>query len=350
MKKVLPHYITQFIGVLLVQLPITTAWLSRQPDKTDYIIKWMVIGTIALFIERIPFVHLYNYLMTKRHKFLYFGLISPVIVIISPTIHIIISTIIKYFIWQDGYEVITWTKIVERTNSTFEAYLLFTVIYLVTYFWLEFQNQKEKTLKASLLANEAQLKMLQYQINPHFLFNTITSVLSLIDENKSSAKNVLISLSEYFRYTLNNKNGEIVEFSKELEAVKKFLGIQKVRFEENLEIEYRIDPKVDTLKIPFFILHPLVENAVKYGIKTSSLPLMIIIKVSLADGKNLDISVINSGKILPEDSEIKNSISTNTGIENLKKRLDINYGDNASFSLAEENGKVCADIHIKNIV
>ncbi|MGD1044689.1 MAG: histidine kinase [Bacteroidota bacterium] len=350
MKKYLTHYITQAIGVLLVQLPITASWLSGQPEKTDYILKWMVIGTISLFIERIPFVHLYNYLMTKQHKFLYFGLIASVIVVISPTIHIIVPTIIKYFIWHEGYEVVTWAKIVERTNSTFEAYLLFTVIYLVTYFWLEFQNQKEKALKASLLTNEAQLKMLQYQINPHFLFNTITSVLSLIDENKSKAKNVLMSLSEYFRFTLNNKKGETVELFKELEAVKKYLEIQKVRFEEKMEIEYNIDSKVDKLKVPFFILHPLVENAVKYGIKTSSSTLQIKIEIMLEESNNLQINVINSGKLLPEESEAKNTISTSTGIENLKRRLDIIYGDNASFSLVEEKGKVHASIHIKNIV
>jgi LytS/YehU family sensor histidine kinase len=135
-----------------------------------------------------------------------------------------------------------------------------------------------------------------------------------------------------------------------MEAVKKYLEIQKVRFEEKIEIEYRIDPKAEKLKVPFFIIHPLVENAVKYGIKTSSLPLKIKINISLDEGKNLRIDVINSGKIFSSDSEFENAMSTNTGIANLKKRLEIIYGDKSSFSLKEEDGNVHASIHINNLV
>jgi sensor histidine kinase YesM len=350
MKKRNPiRFLMQLVGILCIQTPILVVWLNSD-KRTEYVIKYVFFDTAALVWISIIIIYFFNYLFLKIKSKIYIFGIVVLFITAAPVIQVLISNSMKWLLWKDGlYWSLGWNVAGKLTLGNYMIFLCLASIYLISYYWIEFQNQKEKTLNATLLANEAQLKMLQYQINPHFLFNTITSVLSLIDENKSKAKNVLMSLSEYFRYTLNNKNGETVELSKEVQAVKKYLDIQKVRFEEKLEIEYRIDPKAEKLKVPFFIIHPLVENAVKYGIKTSPLPLKIKIEISLADEKILRIEVINSGKIFSSDSELRNTMSTSTGIENLKKRLEIIYGEESSFSLTEEDGNVHASISIKNI-
>jgi sensor histidine kinase YesM len=349
-KKNLIHYAAQIIGVLLIEIPSTISWLTWWgSDQKDYIIKFMAFNTIAFIIIAIMFVHIYNLVITKNHKIILFGFTAVILISISSAAAIMITNGMKWLFWKQGLVALSWKYIFQVTANYFWESIYSTAIYLLIYFWLEYQSQTEKVLKANLLANEAQLKMLQYQINPHFLFNTITSVLSLMDENKNKAKEVLISLSEYFRYTLNNKNGDTVELSKEIEAIKKYLEIQKTRFEEKLEIKYRVDPKAEKIKTPFFIIHPLVENAVKYGIKTSPSPLTIIIEVTLANGRNLHIDVMNTGRILSENSEIKNGMSTSTGIENLKKRLKILFGEKSSFALSERDGYVHASIIISEI-
>jgi sensor histidine kinase YesM len=338
----------QLAGILCIQTPIMVNWLNFD-NRTEYVLKYVFFDSVALIWISIIIIYFYNYLFSRiKSKIYIFGIVI-LFITAAPIVQVLISNSMKWFFWNSGLMPLRWGIVQKVTIGNYMIFLCMASIYLISYYWIEFQNQKEKTLSATLLANEAQLKMLQYQINPHFLFNTITSVLSLIDENKSKAKNVLISLSEYFRYTLNNKNGETVELSKEVEAVRKYLEIQKVRFEEKLEIEYYVDSNAEKLKVPFFIVHPLVENAVKYGIKTSSLPLKIKIEISLVEGKSLRIDVINSGTLLSSDSELENAMSTNTGIENLKKRLEIIYGDKSSFSLTEEDGNVHASISIKNI-
>jgi sensor histidine kinase YesM len=348
-NRIFISFLMQLVGILCIQTPILFIWLNSD-KRTEYVLKYVFFDTAALIWISIIIIYFFNYLFLKiKSKIYIFGIII-LFITIAPVIQVLISNAMKWLFWNDGlYWSLGWEVAKKVTISNYMIFLCITSIYLLSYYWIEFQDQKEKTLSATLLANEAQLKMLQYQINPHFLFNTITSVLSLIDENKSKAKNVLMSLSEYFRYTLNNKNGETVELSKEVEAIKKYLDIQKVRFEEKLEIEYCIDSKAEKLKVPFFILHPLVENAVKYGIKTSPLPLKIKIALLLVEHKNLWIEVINSGKIISSDSELRNTMSTSTGIDNLKKRLEIIYGEESSFSLTEENGNVRASISIKNI-
>ena len=117
------------------------------------------------------------------------------------------------------------------------------------------------------MAKDVQLKMLRYQINPHFLFNVLNSIYTLIDENTEKAKKLVIDMSEYYRYTLN-KQQHTISIEKEVESIMKYLEIQKTRFEEEFQYEISVDEAVKSILIPSFLIHLLIENAVKYGTKT----------------------------------------------------------------------------------
>jgi LytS/YehU family sensor histidine kinase len=209
-------------------------------------------------------------------------------------------------------------------------------------------KQKETAHKAETLAKDVQLKMLRYQINPHFLFNVLNSIYTLIDENTGKAKKLVIDMSEYYRYTLS-KQQQTVSIEREIESILKYLEIQKTRFEEEFQYDISVDEVAKQILIPTFLIHLLVENSVKYGTKTEKQKLIINLTVRLLEN-TLRIRVSNTGKLLnATPNGEKNIDGTGNGIENLKYRLSLYYNTNYSFSLKEENGFVIAAIEINNI-
>lgn len=215
------------------------------------------------------------------------------------------------------------------------------LFYLINH-WLNLKKQKELTLAATNLANEAQLQMLRYQINPHFLFNALNTIRSMVEEDKTIARNMITELSNFFRYSLSQK-GTTDILENEVNAIKNYLEIQKIRFEEKLIISYDIDEKLCQLKIPFFIILPLVENAIKYGLETSKMPLQI--KICAKANSHLEISVHNTGSLVHDKKSVD---GTQTGIENTKKRLSLHFPDNFSFELYQQDSWVIAQIIIKD--
>ena len=155
-------------------------------------------------------------------------------------------------------------------------------------------------------------------------------------------------MSEYYRYTLN-KQQHTISIEKEVESIMKYLEIQKTRFEEEFQFEISVEEAVKSVMIPSFLIHLLIENAVKYGTKTVKEKLIICLSVTLIN-KILLIRVSNTGKLLIHGTDgEKNIDGTGNGIENLKNRLSLYYDDNYSFSLKEEDGCVIAAIEINNI-
>lgn len=220
--------------------------------------------------------------------------------------------------------------------------------YYLTYLIEQAGKQRETAYKAETLAKDVQLKMLRYQINPHFLFNVLNSIYTLIDENTEKAKKLVIDMSEYYRYTLN-KQQQTIPIEKEIDSILKYLEIQKTRFEEEFHYEISVDEHARQILIPTFLIHLLVENSVKYGTKTEKQKLIINLNIRLT-GKNLLITVANTGKLNNSNpTGEKSSNGTGNGIENLKYRLSLYYNENSEFTLKEENGWVIASIEISNI-
>jgi sensor histidine kinase YesM len=218
--------------------------------------------------------------------------------------------------------------------------IAFSGLYFLIDHWLSLKKQKEMTMEATNLANEAQLQMLRYQINPHFLFNALNTIRSMVIEDKDMARNMITKLSEFFRYSLS-QNGTTDTFENEINAIKNYIEIQKIRFEDKLIVEYDIDRNLYQLKIPFFIILPLVENAIKFGLHSGKAPLKI--KVIARAGDDLEISVHNTGKLVECD---KGDASTKTGIENTRKRLSLYFPGQHSFKLFEDDPWVVAQINI----
>ena len=345
------QYFFNMLAVLVLLVMTRTldsfAWTPPSPFR----IKTIIIDHLFQFFSFLPFIFLfiYTYHLAIRRKFsvmLYCSII--IYTVFGPVLFLFISTWIETALWSGNVVPFTLDLVKKYSPGASFVLLFLTATYFLTHLILQTSKQKETTHKAETLAKDVQLKMLRYQINPHFLFNVLNSIYTLIDENTEKAKKLVIDMSEYYRYTLN-KQQMTVSIEKEVESVLKYLEIQKTRFEEEFEYEISVAETAKPVLIPSFIIHLLIENAVKYGTKTMKQKLIIRLSTILADSK-LIISVANTGKLVnPATPSEKNNNGTSNGIDNLKNRLGLYYNNNYSFSLKEEEGWVLAAIEIDNI-
>ncbi|MCF7823266.1 MAG: histidine kinase [Candidatus Marinimicrobia bacterium] len=229
-----------------------------------------------------------------------------------------------------------------------KSFILFTwsALYFLINLWRQWNEQLLKVEKAELLAQSAQLQMLRYQLNPHFLFNSLNSIRALIVEDTGKAREMVSELAELLRYSLISKNNGDVPLSEEVEAIKHYFAIEKKRFEENLQVSFEIDPLAEDYPIPSFLIHPLVENAVKYGMKTSEMPLKISIQAAVKENM-LYVTVRNSGKWLDEEDPARSRpAGTGTGLKNVKDRLENRFPGKYELNTSEEKGCVVVKIMI----
>ncbi|MBN2348082.1 MAG: histidine kinase [Bacteroidales bacterium] len=320
-------------------------WKEIQPERFSFILKYITIDFVMVLAICLLMVYIYKWAANKK------PLVIPVAVFICFSIFfaglvIPLANSVKDFIWPEG---ILYKTSLEVIKSSFYYYIWFIIafggIFYLTRFRLIYLQQKEAILKAESLAKDTQLKMLRYQINPHFLFNILNSLHALVDENKNIAKKLIIYLSEYYRFTLD-KQVQKNSIKNEISIIEKYFEIQKIRFEENLEYEITVDEKAKSIQIPSFIIHLLVENAIKYGLKCFEKKLVIKLNIIL-DKKKLSISVVNSGKLIPAKQHATAlNEGTGSGIENINNRLKLFYQENFAFSLREENDWVIAKIDI----
>lgn len=242
-------------------------------------------------------------------------------------------------------------KITMRNNISqiyWNSFILFTwsALYFLINFWRQWNEQVARTEKAELLAHSAQLQMLRYQLNPHFLFNSLNSIRALILEDQGKARDMVSELAELLRYSLVSKNNGDVPFSEEITAIKHYFAIEEKRFEENLQVSFDIDPLAEEYPVPSFLVHPLVENAVKYGMKTSTMPLEIKITAKVKDNE-LSIFVRNSGTWLDDDAEGRGRpAGTGTGLKNVRERLSNRFPGKSKLTTFEEDGCVVIKISI----
>lgn len=220
-----------------------------------------------------------------------------------------------------------------------------SALYFGIKYWRQWQSEHERMLQAEALANHAQLDMLRYQLNPHFLFNALNSIRASIDEDSQRAKRMVTEFSEFLRYSLLNNNSALVDLREEIEAIKNYLAIEKIRFEAKLDVAFDVEPAAEECQLPGFLIHPLVENAVKHGMTNNSGPLKICIAARIREGR-LVVEVANTGR-LNTQMPPKNGHGTQIGLRNVRERLAKLYPDKSSFSLRQDGTWIRATIEME---
>jgi len=206
---------------------------------------------------------------------------------------------------------------------------------------------RDRAQRATALATEAELAMLRYQVNPHFLFNALNAIRALIDENPAAARSMVTQLAELFRYSLRTADDAQLTVGDEVTAIRNYLDIQRIRFERDLDAQVSLDDAAAQTRLPGFLIHPLVENAVKYGLETSERPLRVRVAVA-RDGDALDVLVTNSGRwVDPSGPSGHGGNGTGTGLRNLRARLAHLYPEHHALTVGEHAEGVRAHLRIE---
>ena len=209
--------------------------------------------------------------------------------------------------------------------------LIYFMIILVYYLFLSASRLAEKAARQALLetqVREGELKMLRAQINPHFLFNSLNSVSSLTVTDPLKAREMIVKLSDFMRYSLSSRNEQPVTLGNEMESLRLYLQIEKVRFGDRLKIEEDINPECLPALMPGMLLQPLYENAVKHGVYESTEE--VTIRTSARkDNEMVVITVTNN----VDTESVVTRKGAGIGLKNVSSRLELFFGDKADLTV-----------------
>lgn len=313
--EVVPHYLWYVLTITAIAMLISLAM--------RYVYRW-VFGR-KVWLQALVFLLTTTasaYVWMRCRAWIYSGYVEPEE---------------EYAQWLEKFgeaaEIYESVAYLSTFSSGWTLMAAWSVLYFGIKYHREFQAVRERALKSAAMAHEAQLKMLRYQLNPHFLFNTLNAISTLVLEKDWQLANEMVSrLSRFLRFSLDNDPLQKISLDDELEAIGLYLGIEKVRFEERLIIEHDIEPEAHNALIPSLLLQPLVENSIKYGIAHSEQggTLRIAARV-FADELLLEISDNGPGCELV-DGCIPGI--TGVGLRNTRERLKELYGHNHGFNLS----------------
>ena len=219
--------------------------------------------------------------------------------------------------------------------KTLEGILFFVISILVYYLYIHIKQLNEKAeneIHLNKLLKDVELNMLKSQINPHFLFNSMNSVNSLILRNPEQAQKMIVALSDYLRYAVMATNRVYSCIAGEMENIARYLSIEKLRFGDKLLYEPDIDPQALTAEIPAMLLQPLFENAIKHGVYESLETVRITAKVT-RESQYLTVMLSNDF----EEDGISKKKGSGTGLQNIRQQLRLLYGTSATMQTKVEN-------------
>lgn len=298
------------------------------------------ISILLQFVIGVTFSHFLRFVIVKydwlRHK-IALGIpriLTAVFAVAS------VSTLIQIAVEQSihvGASVLLGVSKVSVTANILNlifVYILWSLVYYLVYFIENYKNAEIENLKWQASANEIELNKLKSQLNPHFIFNSMNSIRALVDENPLKAKDAITQLSNILRNTLLISKKKVVSFNEEFLIVKDYLNLEKVRFEERLQLRFDIDPGSSAFELPPLMIQTLVENGIKHGISKMPSGGEIAI-LSRVDNNVLEIEIRNTGKY-----EKNNTPSSGFGLENTRQRLELMFGEKATFEICNESDNV----------
>jgi len=233
-------------------------------------------------------------------------------------------------------EILTFQSVVKKlaVHEIVMCLIMYWFLVFAHVGWDYYKRFREREVEAAELQAElvqAKLNALRMQLNPHFLFNTLHAVSALMHENPDAADRVLARLSELLRLSLDQSKPQEVPLSEEMAFLDSYLEIEQTRFADRLTIEKRVDPDARRALVPYLILQPLVENAIRHGIEPREEQGRVNISAQRTDGK-LQLAVRDNGNGLASGG------TEGIGLSNTRSRLRHLYGDNYKFELASPDG------------
>ena len=259
-----------------------------------------------------------------------FRKIIPSIIVLA-ILYTLVSNVKWYLFWLfiGGKEIDLWNSLTYWDPILLTGLRLMSIWILAYHLYHYYQNKIETTQQNAellVIAKQAQLDNLSAQLNPHFLFNSLNSIKSLVIENPKNARRAIDLLSDLLRSSLYEKDKDLITIKDELALVRDYIELEKMRFEERLQLKVTVDKTLETFKIPTLSIQLLVENAIKHGIDSKIEGGIVSITIK-KEGGLVCIQVLNPGRL------VLNKKSKGLGLKNLHERIKIQYNSNASFKL-----------------
>lgn len=291
----------------------------------------ILLGAYAGFLITVPLRYFYRKIWNAQPL-----LLLVLVLACSYTAAVLwalIDNATHWEIYKFGYRPYNWLFYLQHSVAKFYIMLSWSGLYFVIKYYQLLQDEKQKALQAVSMAHQSQLKMLRYQLNPHFLFNTLNAIstLILVSENKT-ANQMISKLSDFLRFSLDNDPIKRITLAREIDALMLYLDIEKVRFAERLQVQVNISSEAEQALVPSMILQPLIENSIKYAVAKLETQGVILVQANVVEGE-LVIVIHDNG---PEayNAPKHQSDSRGVGLKNTEERLRALYGKHYSFNLS----------------
>lgn len=344
------YHIYAILGFLLYTFCtlalVKISYEIKYESKGNFIMWYYIAEAAVCALVAYAFSNIILYFLEKYTDF---GNIKRKTVWLMITVFIVVLCLYGYLVWPvlDLVYPYFMDKNVEADLFTMLANMpyfsaifmiwMFIIVAIKLYHYVSQVKINQLELESNL--KESQLNTLKGQINPHFMFNSLNNIRGLILEDAARAREMITRLSEMLRYSLTKNDINAISIKEELQTVDNYIEISKIQFEERLKFNCDVDKSVLSISIPPMVIQMLIENAVKHGVGKLKEGGEINLSIEAIDGQ-LNILVENSGTLS------MNEDTTKLGLENIKKRLSLIYGDTAGFTLQEREGWVVAKITI----
>jgi len=240
-----------------------------------------------------------------------------------------------------GLETDIWTMISSGFPAGFiTQFIVFWIIYTIFAGLVNARRFRENQIQLANMEtqlSDARLNALKYQLQPHFLFNTLNTISSLMEFDVKDAQKTVSRLGNLMRTILEKNAKNAIPLRDELSFIKDYLGIEEMRFQDRMTVEYKIQDSVQDAAVPRLILQPLVENAIKHGLKSVEENGKITIEAYALPEGRIFISVSDNGK--GSNKSLEQMTENGIGLKNVKDRIELVYQEKGNFSVETAEGK-----------
>ena len=340
----LAAYFIDFISVYLSSLETTT------PIKKSDLLNLLITYIFYYFTK---FLYIYLALVFTK-KFIFHGKK----IALKSSIHVFLASLLSFYtafvqlivnkyVFSGTVDITLESIYIRGLNSlSFNFFVYFSmvaILYAYNYLKKEKENElKQISLQAQLF--DSKIKALQSQLQPHFLFNALNDISSLMEYDISKSQNAIADLSDLLRDTLNLSDSKFITLKKELNLLEKYIELEKIRFDSKLEFEVNIESKLLKTMVPPLFLQPIIENSIKHGFSLNHDFLKIGIEIKGSKEK-MKIQITNNGKPLSNEEPV-----LGTGISNVLSRFDSLYDGDFSYGMKNIEKNMDTTLVVTNLV
>ena len=322
------YWIFQFLGWLTFTVGnlLYTYVVSGELISSDFVFGGIIFIS-GYFFSHVLHLHTIKYKWLELNilkLFLYFELASMLLGALTYVVLFVVNNFIFYFAPIN----LSFNTFAAVSFQISTIYFTWCLIYFLINFFRNFKKEEIKNLKKEAELKNLEFNILKSQLNPHFMFNSMNVIRALIDEDTHKAKEGISKLSNILRTSLTIDHRKFISINEELKFIKDYLDLEKMRFEERLEVEFLIDEDATKCLIPPMIVQTLVENAIKHGI-SKQVKGGIVQLIVTKSNKHVYIKITNPGIFIMGDNG-------GNGVINSKLRLAYLYNDKADLKILNE--------------